>query len=55
MKTKKKRPVGRPRTDKAKIIISIDPEIRDAIDNLAKQAGLTRSAYVENLIRKFLR
>ena len=47
MKKVVKRPVGRPRTGKVKMIISVAPEIKERIDRFAANAGLTRSAYIE--------
>ena len=52
MKKAIKRSVGRPRTGKIKMIISVAPEIRDRIDNWAKKAGLTRSAYIEAIFNR---
>jgi len=45
-----KRPVGRPRTGKISVIISIDPAIKKQLDVLAQENNLNRSAYVETLI-----
>lgn len=46
-----KRPVGRPRLGKTRIIIVIDPGILALIDRAAKIAGLGRSAYIEACFR----
>jgi len=45
-----KRPVGRPRTGKIKLILFVDPEIKNLIDINARQRGLRRSAYIESII-----
>jgi hypothetical protein len=47
MKEFVKRPVGRPRTGKVKMMLSVAPEIKELIDRFARNRGLTRSAYIE--------
>ena len=45
----------RSRAGKRKVMLSIDPEVLDAIDLAAVKQGLTRSAYIEVVLRAALR
>jgi len=46
-----KRPVGRPRTGKVKVMLTLDPQLLKATDQLARQAGKNRSVFVGDLLR----
>ena len=48
---KEARPVGRPRMDKIKVMLSVDAGIVKAIDERAAEYGLNRSAFIEVLLR----
>lgn len=52
MSKERKRPVGRPRLGKIKLIIYVDPKTKILIDQKAKQSGLRRSAFIISLIPK---
>lgn len=47
-----RRPVGRPRTGKVKMMLSVDPAIKERIDRYAKNSGLGRSGYIEAVFRR---
>jgi len=52
LEKKEKRPIGRPRSGKTKVIFSIDPETDKLIDAGAQKRHVTRSVYIETLIRE---
>jgi len=54
VKKDEKRSPGRPSAGKAKLMLSIDPEIIKATDEAARAFGLSRSAYIEVLLRTAL-
>jgi hypothetical protein len=54
MKSDKKRAPGRPRTGKMKLMLSIDPEVVDKITEQATEHGLSRSTYIELVLREVL-
>ena len=54
MKKDEKRSRGRPPAGKAKFMLSIDPEVVKATDQNAQALGLSRSTYIELLLRAAL-
>ena len=51
----KKRPVGRPRLGKVKVIISLMPEALALLDRFAEKSGVSRSDCVNKLIIQLLK
>ena len=44
------KPVGRPRTNKIKVMITLDRELKKRFDDFLERNHLERSAYIENLL-----
>jgi hypothetical protein len=47
-----KRPRGRPRTHKARVILKLDPTLNKELSAAALTKGITRSGFVEKAVRQ---